>query len=440
MDTEREEIAKKMADAALRVQAIELRAQTEGRALTPNESREVEAYVTRIDAAEREYVNAAVEEIDRRLAAPRPRVVDVAPDMYAGVQTATRPPITGGLTVAHRYPNHGFTKGSAEYLNSVVAASQGVPDPRLIRASVTTYGNENAGPDGAFAVPPDFRKDILEPIQGDASLLPKFNPIPTQTNGITIPVEETTPWGTSGITAAWTSEAATIAATKPVMKQLDVKLHKAAALVHLSDELLADSPATGQFVMQRMGSRLAAIVNEALVSGTGNGQPLGLLRGPGLVTLDKETTQTTATVVALNVGKMLSRLPPSSLRGAFWLCHTSVLPQLWTMAIGNQPVYAPAFQGSPYGGLLGLPVVVSEFCSTMGTTGDLLLVGGDAMVVAVRSEGPHLDTTIAFAFDQALSSFRATIRVGAAPTLSAPVARKNGTETLSSVVALATRP
>jgi len=42
-------------------------------------------------------------------------------------------------------------------------------------------------------------------------------------------------------------------------------------------------------------------------------------------------------------------------------------------------------------------------------------------------------------FDQGVTSFRWTLRLGGQPWLSAPIARKNGSNTLSPFVALATR-
>jgi hypothetical protein len=84
---------------------------------------------------------------------------------------------------------------------------------------------------------------------------------------------------------------------------------------------------------------------------------------------------------------------------------------------------------------------VSEYCMDLtdasAGTGEILLINPDGYALAVKSEGVQTATTIGFAFDQGLQSFRATMRVGGTPLLSAAIARANGTETLSDFVKLA---
>jgi HK97 family phage major capsid protein len=182
-----------------------------------------------------------------------------------------------------------------------------------------------------------------------------------------------------------------------------------------------------------MGAKLASLVSDSIVNGNGNGKPVGLLSAPAKVNF----TRTTASKVkAEDVTGMVARLRPGSFGKSFWLLHSSVYPQLQQMLLGTIPVWQNNYQQSPYGTLLGRPIFVSEYCQTLGTTGDILLVNPDGYFTATKGSGVEMASTIAFAFDQGLQTFRATMRWGATPLLSAAITRKNGSDTLSDVIAL----
>ena len=179
----------------------------------------------------------------------------------------------------------------------------------------------------------------------------------------------------------------------------------------------------------------------ATVSGDGVGKPLGLINAPSFV----QVTRTTAhKVKAEDVTNMVSRLRPGGFGQAFWLSHSSVLPQLWTMVLGGStaatPIYATDYTKSPYGTLLGRPIYVTEYCAdlTTGTSDatsyDLILVNPSGYILAVKSSGVQTATSIHFGFDAGLQSFRATMRVGGQALLSAAITRSSGSDTLSDVV------
>jgi HK97 family phage major capsid protein len=394
-----------------------------------------------LDTTEAEQFDAKAAEFDRveaqikreekqatitaKLATPQPRpvieVIDLAPRA-----TAT---------------NGGF-RHFAEFLGAVRNSAYGKLDPRLQNA-ITTYGNETVGPEGGFSVPTDFRAGIVEAWGEDDNLMRLFSPISTNSNMLTLVSDETTPWASSGITGAWTDEAGTITASKPVLKQVNIPLRKVAALCHVSDELAEDSPAIASYVARKMGQKLASLVSQAIISGDGVGKPLGLIKSPAYI----QVTRTTGhKVKAEDVTNMVARLRPGGYGKAFWLTHSTVLPQLWTMVLGGStaatPVYATDYTKSPFGTLLGRPIYVTEYTSdltdptTDATSYDLLLVNPDGYILAVKSSGVQTASSIHFGFDAGLQSFRATMRVGGQGLLSAAVTRNSGSATLSDCVGL----
>jgi HK97 family phage major capsid protein len=320
---------------------------------------------------------------------PQPRVTATAPaEMYAGTATAT---VTGGTLASARSGTWGF-KSQAEYLASLKASAYGRPDPRLMNA-VTTYGSEGVGPDGGYSVPPDWKAQITEACMGEESLVSRFSAITTTSNQVVLPVDEASQHGTTGISVAWTGEGAASTPVKPAIKQTTINLYKLQGLVYLSDELLQDSPASASYVFSRLAVKLAGAVNDALIAGDGIAKPLGILSCPSLVTQAKESSGNAGNLIAANVAKAAARLFPAEYGKSFWICHSSVLPQLWTMTLGDKiPIYTPDFRSSPHGLLLGRPVVVSEYAKPLGTAGDLILVAPSGYACAVHSAGARTET------------------------------------------------
>jgi HK97 family phage major capsid protein len=356
--------------------------------------------------------------IQAKLATPQPRpVIEVLEPVYKNTA------------------NNGGFKSLSEFAKAVRNAAYGRLDPRLTNA-VGTYGGENVGPDGGFSVPTDYRNAIVEAWEQDDNLMRLFSPITTNSNLVTIVTDETTPHSTSGITAAWLDEAGTITATKPVLKTISIPVRRVAAMVHLSDELLEDSAVMSSYVAKKMGAKISSAVSDAIVNGDGNGKPLGIANSPALVSV----TRTTAHKVKMeDVSNMVARLRPGSFGKAFWLTHSSVLPQLLQMVNGTFPIYQPDFTKSPYGTLLGRPIYVSEYCldlTAATAVGDMYLINPDGYILAVKSSGVQTASTVSFAFDQALQTFRAMVRVGGQGLLSAAISRKSGTDTLSDFVGI----
>ena len=347
-------------------------------------------------------------------------------------------------------PNIPFARGGSSrgtggfrslggFLGAIKAASAGQIDPRLIQGAVSTYGNESVGPDGGFSVPPEWRNSIVELVLGKGTLIDYMNPIITPSNLVTIPTDEAPAHGTSGISAAWVGEGATITASKPVLKLVNITINKVAGLVHATDELLEDNPNMDSYLTRVLARKIRFVVEDAIVAGDGvGGKPKGLLNGPATITQAKSATGSSA-IAPRDLGNMVSRLVEGGFDNAFWLCHSSVLPELWSLVLGTTPLLVADYSKSPVGTLLGKPVVLSEACKDYNTPGDIMLVAPEGYGLALKSSGLKQDTTIAFGFDAGLKSFRATMRLGGTPLLSAAVARKNGSSTLGHVIALAAR-
>src|SRR5439155_1183939 len=103
--------------------------------------------------------------------------------------------------------------------------------------------------------------------------------------------------------------------------------------------------------------------------------------GNAAVTVVKESGQATQTLQPMNLAKMMARLPPGSYPRSVWFINNDVLPALFTLTLGNYPIYIPAGSSvggiqvtSPYGMIGGRPVNVSQHAKSFTNQGDVLLI------------------------------------------------------------------
>ena len=334
-----------------------------------------------------------------------------------------------------------------------VTSPQNMDSRLLSNAALGTYGSEGSGADGGFAVPPEWRSQIMQLVSGEDSLLSMTDQQTASGNSITFPIDETTAWQSAGgVLAYWGSEAAAMTQSKPALKESTLKLDKLTALIPVTDELLEDAAAMGSYVAAKAGEKINFKVNDAIINGTGVGQPLGIMNAACTVSVAKETNQAAATILGLNLLKMYSRMPSMNRRRAVWLINQDIESQLMSVNIetknvagsenvSGMPAYLPpgGLSGSPYATLFGRPIIATEGCQTIGTVGDIVFADLGSYLTVVKSGGVRADTSIHLWFDQNTTAFRFTLRMAGQPWLSAAIARKNGSNTLSHFVTLATR-
>lgn len=338
--------------------------------------------------------------------------------------------------------SHGF-RSFGEFVHHVknAAVRGGELDGRLKAAAASTYGNEGSGTDGGFAVPPDFRTQIMEKAFGEDSLISRTDMMNVSGNSLTFPTDMTTPWSASGIQAYWEAEAAAITQSKPALQEVNLRLHKLAALVPVTEELLEDTAALGAYVGRKAAEKIDYKMSTAIAYGNGVGQPLGFMNSSALVTQAKVGSQSADTIVAGNITGMYGRMPMECRRTAVWLIHPDAEQQLPLMTIGDQPVYMPpgGLTQAPYGTLLGRPVIPHNVCQTVGDLGDIMFVDLQSYVTAVKTGGIRAQTSIHLWFDQDLVAFKFTMRVAGQPWWSETTAAANGSFEMSPFVTLAAR-
>jgi HK97 family phage major capsid protein len=335
-----------------------------------------------------------------------------------------------------------------EFAMAVRAGSQrnGSVDQRLVIGAAApgsgTFANEASGTDGGFLIPPAFSTDIFTLSLADDALLPMTDNIEVGGNGMTFPKDETTPWGTDGVRAYWQAEASVANATKPKLGVSTLRLHKLMALMPVTDELLADANALESYLPGLAARSIRWKTNESILFGTGAGQPEGAFNGQAAVVQPKDAGQATKTVSIGNVTNMIARLAPGSFPKAVWLITPDALPSLFSMQLGNYPVYLPisqGAQGSPYGTLMGRPIMVSQHAPAFSAQGDISLIDLSYYRTITKSGGIQTATSMHLYFDADATAFRAIFRVDGQPKIVNPIQQAKGANTLSPFLQLAAR-
>lgn len=220
---------------------------------------------------------------------------------------------------------------------------------------------------------------------------------------------------------------------------MDLSLKKLTGLCYATDELLQDAAALESVIRQAFAEEFGFKIDDAIINGTGSGQPLGILNSDALVKVPKDNGQTDIITVE-NLLNMWARLWARSRSNAVWFVNQELEPILYTLKVGDKPVYIPAggLSEAPYATLLGRPVVPIEQCSQVGEVGDIILADMSQYVL-IDKGGINAASSIHVRFLYDENVFRFIYRVDGQPLWNKPLTPYKGSGAISPFVALAKR-
>lgn len=365
-------------------------------------------------------------------------------------------PVNGPITVQGiSRRSDGPFASFGEQLQAIMRAGLpgGQTDPRLHEVRAAASGlNETTPSDGGFLVQTDFTTEILRDAfaEGELAKLCRRQPISANANGIKINGVDETSRATGsrygGVRSYWLAEAEEKIASKPKFRAIELALKKNVVLIYATDELLADAQALDGFIREVAPKEIAFQVDDAIIRGSGAGQPLGILNAGCLVTVSKEAGQDSATILSENVMKMVARTLGKT-SNYVWLHSKTTLPQIYQLALsvgtGGVPLFIPAggINNTPENRLLGLPLIELEQCSALGTVGDLILADLRNGYVVADKGGVDAAVSIHVRFVYDESVFRFVFRVDGQPVRASALTPYQGGagNTQSHFVALETR-
>ena len=317
--------------------------------------------------------------------------------------------------------------------------------PAAVRASLVrnAYGGEVPA-DGGFLVPEEWRSDIVLASLESAIMRPRAMVLPMRQLRTNVPVVDDTTHATTvlgGVNFVWTEENTPLTESQGTFGLVTLDAKKVAGYLTAPNELVADGPAFSAFIRRVMPLGLAWAEDDAFISGTGVGKPLGCLNAPCAI---KVTRGTSSKVLHADVISMVTRILPQSLNRYVWLCSTDVFVQLLQvyLLVGTIPTSAAAappgwLAPDPSGQwrLLGAPIYATEHSPAMGTLGDLAAVD-PAMYVIGDLVVSQLDASDQLQYNLDKSVFRLTARCDGRMWPQTAVTPKRGANTVSPVVLL----
>jgi HK97 family phage major capsid protein len=303
-----------------------------------------------------------------------------------------------------------------------------------------------AGSDGGFLIPEVLRAELLQVALETSVVRSRARVVPMDSLTVPFPMVDSTSNASSvygGITGYWTEEGATLTESAPKFGRVVLNAHKLTLYTEVPSELIQDSrPSMTALIDQMFPEAMAWFEDVAFFIGGGVGEPLGFLNAAATVSVDR-TGSSSGTVVWADVVAMYSRMLPQSLNRAVWIVSPDVFPALATMTVGNVPVWignSPSGGGaaSPWGTMLGRPLIISEKAKALGTAGDINFVDfgfylvGDRQAMSARQSEDYR-------FKNDVTAFRVIERLDGRPWLNSAITPQNGsTNTLSPFVSLTT--
>lgn len=303
-----------------------------------------------------------------------------------------------------------------------------------------------AGSDGGFLIPEVLRAELLQVALETAVVRSRARVVPMDSLTVPFPMVDSTSNVSSvfgGITGYWTEEGATLTESSPKFGRVVLNAHKLTLYTEIPSELMQDSrPSMVTIINEMFPEAMAWFEDVAFFIGGGVGEPLGFLNAAATVSVDR-TGSSSGTVVWADVVNMYSRMLPQSLGRAVWVVSPDVFPALATMTVGNVPVWignSPSGGGaaSPWGTMLGRPLIISEKAKALGTAGDINFVDfgfyllGDRQAMSARQSEDYR-------FKNDVTAFRVISRLDGRPWLNSAITPQNGSSnTLSPFVSLTT--
>lgn len=294
---------------------------------------------------------------------------------------------------------------------------------------------------GGFLIPETLRAQLLQVALESAVVRPRATVIPMDTLRVPFPTIDDTSHESSvygGMIGYWTEEAGALTESEAKFGRVVLEAKKLTGYSEVPNELFMDSiNSFGAFLSQTWPRAISFFEDIAFLTGSGVGEPLGMLKGAAAV----EVTRATSNQVNLaDIADMYARMLPSSLNTAVWLCSPKVIAQLLKLdtGTGGAPLWLSGGQlnGAPTMTLLGRPLIVSEKVSDLGTAGDLAFVDFGYYLLGDR-QAMSLETSQHFKFKNDLTAVRIIERADGRPWINSALTPHNGGDPLTPIVKLA---
>lgn len=238
----------------------------------------------------------------------------------------------------------------------------------------------SVGSGGGALAPEKFVAEIIKDVEDDSPLYNAVRKFPlSSVASLGAPYESA-----DASDADWTAEVPSSEITADstlAYAKRELSPNALAKLIKVSDKLIkASAIPVEQLIKNKLTEKITSAFENGIISGTGNGQPLGVfVANEHGVTTDRDVATENATISADDIIKTKMKLKAAYRRNAKWVMSTAVLTACLLLKDKNdQYLWRPGLTASEPDTLLGVPVIESAYAPTaVDTAGTYVAVIGD---------------------------------------------------------------
>lgn len=211
--------------------------------------------------------------------------------------------------------------------------------------SMTTFDDTAGG----YTVPETFIRELVKDLVEFSPVRSIARVAPTSGGNIVLPKR------TDGTTATWTAETAARTSSEPQFGRLEFAVHELATYTDVSNVLLEDSGLDIAGELRRdLAEAFGKAEGTAFVSGSGAGQPLGLLNSG----IDTVASGAASAITADGLISLLYALPSAYARRGTWGMNRATLAAVRKLKAGDgHYLWQDALSAGSPATILGRPVV-----------------------------------------------------------------------------------
>jgi HK97 family phage major capsid protein len=292
--------------------------------------------------------------------------------------------------------NAGFDKGAGgasmplslkvKMLGYKWAISVGHSPMEVATAMKASTMVSTSDPLGGYTVPQDFRLPVLDLPPEPPSVTDRVTMVPAPTGEITMPKSVQTDENEfGGMTGAWISEAGLKPKTDTQFEQELIAAHEYAMHTQLSHRLLSRS-AIGMenWVTTKARQVCVNALDNAIISGDGNGKPLGFLETSGIRTTARAGA---GAVIYDDLVNLKYGLRPNHRGRGIFVVQDDVLRALELQKdTEGRPLFTSSTANGIYDMLVGRPYVSSTRMPELGVEGDVAYIDLSEYYLAMEED------------------------------------------------------
>jgi len=278
-----------------------------------------------------------------------------------------------------------YAAAFAAYIRNTMSSEHHVVLAKGLDTTVKNAAAVGAGAAGGYTVPPEFRDKFVETQKWYGPMLTEAEVIYTETGA-------NLQWPTNDDTAnAGAILAENTAATEQDLTfgstSLDAYVYTS-KLVRASLQFLQDNAIDADtWLPARLGVRIGRALNTHFTTGTGVGQPDGIVTGATVGATSAGSFAATGGITYASLVDLVESLDPaySSGPGLKFMGHQSARKAIRKILDGqNRPIWEPSLQAGQPDTLLGYPLVLNNDMATMAQSSKSLGFGNIKAAYVVR--------------------------------------------------------